>query len=418
MRKSDKNRVPRKKLEQNIEISDKNRKWKIVLIVLLLAVGITLIVTAAVQALVTPPGWTTISANGALDESCAGDFILHYLLGENGQAANMEQRNITQIYSQATREAFQIFHEERLFDGVNNVAYLNQHPNEAVQVPQVLYQAFSMLEEYENRSVFLAPIYQNYIGLFLSTEDWVAQTYDPAQNADVAAYIQQVLTFTGSQDHIRLELLGENQVKLVVSQEYLQFAQEQEMTAFVDFYWMKNAFIADYLAEALIAAGHTNGTLSSFDGFNRNLDTTDRSYRINIFDRVGVDVYPAAAMEYSQVKTLVNLRNYPTSNLAVQLYYQWGDKRFISCHIDPADGMSKSSVNDLLVYSRSLGCAQVLLETFPVYVADTLDTEAVVAMAQKGVESVYCQGHTLYATDKNVTFTDLFKNEKVTYKKQ
>lgn len=418
MRKSDKNRVPRKKLEQNIEISDKNRKWKIVLIVLLLAVGITLIVTAAVQALVTPPGWTTISANGALDESCAGDFILHYLLGENGQAANMEQRNITQIYSQATREAFQIFHEERLFDGVNNVAYLNQHPNEAVQVPQVLYQAFSMLEEYENRSVFLAPIYQNYIGLFLSTEDWVAQTYDPAQNADVAAYIQQVLTFTGSQDHIRLELLGENQVKLVVSQEYLQFAQEQEMTAFVDFYWMKNAFIADYLAEALIAAGHTNGTLSSFDGFNRNLDTTDRSYRINIFDRVGVDVYPAAAMEYSQVKTLVNLRNYPTSNLAVQLYYQWGDKRFISCHIDPADGMSKSSVNDLLVYSRSLGCAQVLLETFPVYVADTLDTEAVVAMAQKGVESVYCQGYTLYATDKNVTFTDLFKNEKVTYKKQ
>ena len=420
MRRTPKKHVPHVRPVKNIEVdtSDKGRKWKLVLIVLLLAVGITLIVSSIVKMVVTPPGWTTITTGASAEESCSSDFLLQYLLGETGQAANLEQREITQIYTQATREAFQIFHEERLFDGVNNVAYLNQHPNETVQVPSVLYQAFSMLQEYGNRAVFLAPVYQNYLGLFLSTEDAVAQLYDPAKDAETAAYIQQLLVFTGSQEHIRLELLGNDQVKLVVSQEYLQFAQERELTALVDFYWMKNAFIADYLADVLIAAGHTNGMLSSFDGFNRNLDTTDRSYRINIFDRVGTDVYPAAAMEYTQVKTLVNLRNYPTSALAVQLYYQWSDKHFTSCHIDPADGLSKTAVNDLLVYSRSLGCAQVLLEAFPVYVADELDKEAVAAMAQKGVESVYCQGRTLFATDKAMNFTELFESEDVIYKKQ
>ncbi len=42
--------------------------------------------------------------------------------------------------------------------------------------------------------------------------------------------------------------------------------------SFIDFSWMRNAFIADYLAEGLAARGFGKGALTSFDGFARNLE--------------------------------------------------------------------------------------------------------------------------------------------------
>ena len=72
---------------KHIEVTDKNRKLKLVLIVILLALGVTLIATAIAQLLVTPAGWETIQVETDADESCAGDFIFQYLLGGGDQAA-------------------------------------------------------------------------------------------------------------------------------------------------------------------------------------------------------------------------------------------------------------------------------------------------------------------------------------------
>lgn len=408
-----KSNMPMGEPVKKIEVSDSHRTLKIWLVVLLAALGITLIVTSIVGLVKTNPGWTTISADQSVEESCSGDFVFQYLLGQGDQPANFEQRDVTKVYAQAAKDAYQIFHAEQSFPGVNNVLYLNQHVNEAVQVPQALYEAFEMLEEYENRAIFLAPVYREYIGLFLSSDDYVAQAYDPSRNPGAKAYFEEVLTFTGSEEMIRLELLGDHRVKLCVSEDYLQFAQKNGITAYVDFYWMKNAFIADYLAQELTEAGYTNGILSSFDGFHRNLDTTDRSYRLNLFDRVGNDVYPAAVMEYSNVSALVTLRNYPTSALGVQLYYQWQDGSYTSCHIDPADGRSKSAINDLLGYSKTLGCAEILMQLYPVYVAEMLDEAA---LPSQGVETIYCKDYEIYASDASAAISQLYEKDNIVYR--
>ena len=52
------------------------------------------------------------------------------------------------------------------FDGVKNLYYINQHPNEEIEVEEVLYQAFSLLEKYGNRAIYLAPVYIQYKNLF------------------------------------------------------------------------------------------------------------------------------------------------------------------------------------------------------------------------------------------------------------
>lgn len=406
---------PRVKPVERIEVSDKNRKLKLALIVVLLALGVTLIAVSVTQMLTTSPGWETIQVSGDLSESCAGDFVFLYLLGDGDQAANVEQRAVTQLYTQATADAFRMFHEETVFDGVRNVAYLNRHPNEEVEIPAALYAAFSLFEENGNRALYAAPLYREYVGLFMSEEDWAAEMYDPNQSQEQAAYFGEVLAFTTDENAVQLELLGNNRVKLKVSEAYLQYAAEKEITTFVDFYWMKNAFIADYLADTMLAQGYTKGTISSFDGFLRNLDSSDRSYELNVFDRVGDTIFQAGTMSYSGVKSFVSLRNYPMSNLAVQLYYRWADGSYTSCHIDPADGRSKSAINDFTGYSRSLSCGQTLMHLYGVFVADSLDMDAVENLPQKGVETVYCQNRGMLTSDPAVKVTGLFQKDGVSY---
>ena len=412
-REARKKRDPIVKPVKSIEVSDEKRKPKLILIVILLALGVSLIVWAVSSYLTVPAGWETIQVNTDLEETCAGDFVFQYLLGDGEQAANREKVAIAEIYTDATKTAFQIFHESRLFDGVHNVAYLNQHVNEEVEVPEVLYHAFALLEKYDNKALYLAPIYREYVGMFVSDEDWVAKDYDPDQDEEQAAYFAEVLAFTTDENTVKLELLGNNKVKLSVSSEYQQYAKNHEITNFIDFYWMKNAFIVDYLAEQLTNAGYTKGSISSFDGFSRNMDTADRRYQLNIFDRVDQSIYQAGVLNYTGSLSMVSLRNYPTSSLAVQQYHQWDDGRYTSCHIDPVDGRSKSSINDLVGYGQDIACSEILLKLYPVYVTDVFDEGDLETITD--VDTIYCIDHTIYTSGAAAEITQLYKKGNIEY---
>lgn len=95
---------------------------------------------------------------------------------------------------------------------------------------------------------------------------------------------------------------------------------------------MKNAFITDYVADVMIDNGYTLGSLTSYDGFTRNLDQTsaitklnagpdtsgtaeeNADYSFNLYDRQGNIIYPAGVMHYDGAESIVSLHNYPMSD--------------------------------------------------------------------------------------------------------
>ena len=176
---------------------------------------------------------------------------------------------------------------------------------------------------------------------------------------------------------------------------------------------MKNAFIVDYLAEQLTNAGYTKGSISSFDGFIRNMDASDREYKLNIFDRIERQIYQAGTLDYKGEISAVALRNYPTSSLAVQQYHQWEDGSYTSCHIDPADGRSKSAINDLIAYGNGIDCSEILLKTYSIYVTDTFDESTLETVT--GVAFVYCKDRVIYTTGVGAVVTGLYKRNDVAY---
>ena len=417
MRRSGRKYQPHLPPIRKIVLPEKFSKWRLVLLIVLLVGGLTLIVTAGVKVLTKEPGWQTITAEGGTTGSCSGDFTLQYLLGQTDQPVNVENNAITDLYTQACKDAYQIFSSQESFQDVYNLHYLSQHPGEEVTVDGALYTALSLLENAGSRVHYLAPVYEISRTVSASPDDESAGAIDPARNEGMKAYVQQVMGFVSDPNHISLELLGENRVKLTVSQDYADFAKTWEIGGYLDLYWMQNAFVADYIAQCLIAAGHTNGVLSSYDGFTRNLDTAGRSFSLNLYDRVEGEVFAAAVMEYQNVGSLVTFRNYPSNELNTHYFYLWEDGEISHPYVDGTDGVSKSAANDLVTWSRSLSCGETLIAAMDVYIAEKLDMDALEGLPERGVEYALFVDRTLYASDTQVSFGQFFAKDDVVYRR-
>lgn len=409
MRKNGRDNRPYVKPVTRIELSESNIKLRWILIVVLLAVAVVAILTGLTSLLNTEPGWQEVEASSD-QANCSGDFTLMYDFSDSGSAATAQFKQLTRLYSEAAVTAYRMFTPDVLEAGLYNVAYLNAHVGESVTVDDALYQALTLVVEYGNRHVFLAPAMVEYNRLFLCENDGEAALYDPARNTETAQWLAELAQFVSDPEMIHLELLGDNQVRLNVSDAYLAFAEENGIETFLDFGWMTNAFIADYLADVLTENGFTNGYLSSYDGFTRNLDSRGQSYSFNLFDRREGEVNIPARMQYDEPMSIVFLRNYPLSERDRWHYYAFESGEIVTAMLNPGDCMSSSATDNLVSYSSKVGCAEILMRTVSLYTAQELDTGAVNALTADGIHSIWCEGTALNYNDADLVLEHLTDN--------
>ena len=410
-RSSNRDNRPNVKPIQHIELNDRNTKIKLILAVVFFILGLGLLVYSLNSCMAGETGWITIEADSS-EASCASEFVFQYYF--NGDVA--ERKQVYTLYSDASRTAYQLFSADESFEGVHNVSYINRHPNEIITVDEVLYQAFSTLSEHENRSLYLAPIYRQYESVFYSQTDSEAVEFDPYQNPEQKDYLLELASMSGDPEMVELELLEQNRVMLKVSETYLQFAEENDISDFIDFYWMKNAFIIDYLAQTMIDHRFTAGSLSSYDGFIRNLDSSsDTVYCFNLFDRIGQETITAATMEYQGAISMVFLRNYMVNSLDIQHYYAFENGEVRTCYIDVSDGLCKEALDNFVCYSYDVGCAEMLMNMQPIYVADTLDTARLKQLTEKKIEYIYFDDSVLLHSDAELVLNDLYEKDSVRY---
>ena len=227
---------------EKVELSTGNIMLRAVAVGILILIALICFGTAIRDFVSVQPGWQEITVES--DEvNCSTDFILQYDFTDYGGNASAAYKLIISLYSDACEEAYQIFSKDASVEGIHNLAYLNSHVNETVTVDETLYNALKLLEASGNRNVFLAPVYVEYNRVFHSSSKEEAAWYDPGQNPEIMAYIQELVAFCNDPEQVRLEILDNNQVCLYVSQEYLNYAEENELGSFLDFGWMSNAFI-------------------------------------------------------------------------------------------------------------------------------------------------------------------------------
>ncbi len=399
---------------QRIELNEDKLHTRFILAALLLAFGVGMILFGMIRLLRAESGWWTVET-GSSGPSCAGDFVFRYELGRSDSSATAEKKRLQLLYTQAAGDAYQIFHAHQLFEGVGNLASISRHPNEAVTVEPELYTALREIEADGSRWLYLAPVYEMYYSLFHSQNEVEAAEYDPGLDPDLAAWCAEAAAFARDPESVHLVLGPDSSVTLRLSEEYLAFLQEAGVTDYLDFFWAKNAFIADLIAARLTEAGFVHGYICSFDGFARNLCRGDERFSAPIYDRTDDRTYPAAVLSYDAPMALVSFHSYPTDPARQDWYYKLPDGEYRCAYIDTTDGLCKAALNDLLGYSREKGCGELALLLSPLYIRETPDFDALAALASEGIGAVWCENRTIRCTDSGAVFTDLYQDGEIVY---
>ena len=134
-----------------------------------------------------------------------------------------------------------------------------------------------------------------------------------------------------------------------------------------------------------------------------------------MYDRQGNVIYPAGVMHYNGARSIVSLHNYPMSDKEKYNYYEFKSGDIRTRYADTTDGLCKSAVNNMAAYADNMGCAEILLKVSPVYIADTMDTEAVKSLAENGIQTIFGENSVLYYTDPGLEQTDLYDKDGVHY---
>lgn len=385
------------KPRQTIEVSGEHIVLRIILVILLFGIAMAGVYFGVKGLLTRESGWTRVEADSGVPAQASSDLDFEYCLTDNATA---EYKMLTLLYSEGAYRAWQVYHPTQSFDGVKNLQTVNAAPNREVEVEPELYRAFETIRAKNSRTLFLAPVYAQYDAVFRSLEDAEAALYDPFYSEEAAAYVAELMGFVSDPAAVSLDLLGENRVRLNVREDYLRYAEENGIEAYLDFCWLKNAFVLDDLAATLKAQGFTRGYLVSREGFARYLDTAATAdYTLQLTDGSRAEVVMAASLRIREGMSLACLHGYSLADSTADFFYRYADGRVVTPYLDSATGESRAAAADLTLLSRSASCAELALSALPALTAETWDPAAVIALQADGVAALWFEGKTLCHTE-------------------
>ena len=393
---------------KNIEVSQSHSKLRFALFIFFIVLGLVSIGIGLFSLLKQDTGWQSIELQSG-KELLGGDIVLEYNIGQSGASAMVEYKEVARIYTEVSNRMYKLLDGKQYFDSVTNLYSISRAPNQTHTIDPSLYASLQLLCEMGGRSLYLAPVYEQYLSAIASTGDYYAAKQDPAKSEEIAAYVSELLAFLLNDTHISLRFLENSQVELFVSDEYLAFAQEYGIEALLDFGWYKNAFLVDAIAQELTMQGHTLGVVSSYDGFSRNMDASGQSYLLNFFVRNENEISRSARIAYEGAATLVSLRNFPLSQNDQYRIYTYEDGTSLTLYVDARDGRAKTAAHELTAISKTQSCAFTALSLAPVYIAQSLDINALEALEAQGITSVYVADGTVQSTNPSLEIEHISK---------
>lgn len=348
---------------EKIELDDRHPVVRLVIVIGLLLLGLTLIGTGIDKLLTPASGWTEIEPASA-DLNCSGDFVLLYNLGQSDMSAAAEKKKVTLLYSEACEKAVRIFNAVGVEETDGGLRQLNLHPNEDIAVDGALYTALQAVIDTQSRYPFMAPVFEQYGTLFACASDTEAVNFLPETNPDLAEFYTELLPFVGNPEAISISLNIDGTARLSVSKEYLTFAGENGIEIFFDFFALKNAFIADYLADELIKAGLNHGAISSYDGFVSCFDISNDSFSLNCYELLDGRAVQTGVKEYTGPMNIAVLRSFPVMEAKEHYWYRFEDGQVITPLIDPETGCFAPKEVSLMLMAQEKSCALLALEAY------------------------------------------------------
>lgn len=408
MGKNARDKRPNLKPVTKIELSEKNMTWRFVLLIVLLVIAAISFTVFLFSLFSKDDGWRTIES--ASDQPrYSGEITLQYDLGKGSENATAEYKRLAALYGDALDSAYKSLTANESFIGFINLRSVSDSTNEELVVSPLLYRTLKTMVKDGGRMLYMAPIYSLYANVFDSSDDVIAKKYDPNFSIELYADVQEALSYINNPEHIRLEFLDDDacKLRLAISEEYEAFLEDGAFDTKITLGVFELAFVVDYLAEALSNEGYTRGIVSSYDGFTRNLGMDENSVRSNVLDiNSKHEILTVGYLNYTGARSFVHFRNFPMVELDLFRYYVYEDGRVVSNMIDPDTGKNANVLSQMTVYSENKSCAELALMSYPLFVSDILDGQAINDLTYLGVYTVYAFDKTVFYNEESLGSDD------------
>ena len=373
---------------EKIELDESNVRRRVIVVILALLIAGVSIGYGISQLTKSNKGWNVIQVNSSSQVNSGVEFTFSYYLGLDG-SPTAERKALTLLYSRLCEEAYQTYDIYNDHDGLHNLCYINEHPNEMITVSDKLYQSLKLINDHQDRHMFLGPIYELYSGVLYADSDTSARVFDPLYSDEYRQLYDEILPYVNDPESVNIELVGSDQVRLNVSADYISFCQKNDLHHYLDLNWMRNAFVADYIADELIANGYTHGRISSIDGYARVLGEYEFEYYM--FDYVSGERFQVGNLNHEAANAYVMLKSFPLNDRDYD-YHIYEDGSIRTAHLRLEDGQSvEKDARDYIGYSAEHGCAEVLMNVIPAYFSDPLSR-----IEDSRIWYVYINDNTVY----------------------
>ena len=397
---------------EKIELNEKHIPLRLVLFIVVILIGITAFGIFFSSLLNANPGWMVIEEANTNYPSIGQDFILNYYVPKTNPTE--AKKKIVSVYSDIVEKALILFDELNEYEGFNNVYYINHHVNEEIEVDPVLYNAFKKINDANSQIIYLGPIYSQYRNIMSSENNNSAKEFDPKYNDEMKTYFSEILSFVNDSD-ISISLLENNTIKLNINDNYLEYATQNGIDLFIDFWTLKNAFACDYMANTLFENGITGFILSSNDGYNYSVGC-DEELGLEIWTKDGKAKNLVGRLSFSGTNTFVTFTSSPLeiNTDKYYIYYENDDASkaildITSRYVSTVDGIAREASKTYYGYSKDavVGCADIAMGILDVFISDNIDTSKVEALKNSGIYSLYldASGNVVSNLPDTVTFT-------------
>lgn len=337
----------------------------------LICVGVALLVAAlAFASVLNSPtqvksGWQQIMPQDSVTPA-GQEFLLCYNLGQTEQKPEQELNDLVACYTGLLDQGYRVLSNTEQTDCVN-LRTLNQQPNTALAVDDILYNALKTWEASSSRLIYFAPLMERYYSLFASTYDHEAEEFDPTHSQEAADFAREIAAFATDPEAIQLKLLPQNTVRLEISPEYLAYAREHQVDSFLDMGIALNAFLCDVVAEGLTREGFENGYVTSFDGYTRAMCADE--FALNVFDRVDGQARQLGTVLYHTPGAVVSCRAFPVLEGDVVNYFTYSDGTVRAPYLNDR-GELHCAAASLNTFSPTLSAGVLALRTLAAYAGE------------------------------------------------
>ena len=105
------------------EVSEKYKKLRMFLIIVLLAIGVVAITTGIVALLNTDPGWQEVTVS-TQERNCGANFIFQYHFSDAGASATELNKKVNSVYDAAAVKAYWLFTPDEASEEYKNIYYI------------------------------------------------------------------------------------------------------------------------------------------------------------------------------------------------------------------------------------------------------------------------------------------------------